>query len=88
MDALIARWDQWNDLWLNDGGTFSHSDQQTGSSRRRAVALGDLDAEGHLDAFVANEGNQANIVWLNRPISFIYLPLVLRSGSISEFWSH
>ncbi|MCP4541840.1 MAG: hypothetical protein GY832_32315 [Chloroflexi bacterium] len=55
-----------NDLWLNDGtGIFSKSSQSLGESDSRSVALGDLDYDGDLDAFVANGLDQANKVWLN-----------------------
>ena len=32
---------------------------------RWAVTLGDLDGDGDLDAFVTNNANQPNKVWLN-----------------------
>ena len=54
-----------NRVWLNDGsGRFVKSEQQLGQARSRAVALGDLDGDGDLDAFVGNQ-DAANTVWVN-----------------------
>ncbi|MEZ4593330.1 MAG: FG-GAP-like repeat-containing protein [Chloroflexota bacterium] len=53
-----------NKVWFNNGsGQFTDSGQSLGSEDSYAVALGDLDGDDDLDAFVANEG--ANTVWLN-----------------------
>ncbi|MEM7395516.1 MAG: DUF11 domain-containing protein, partial [Verrucomicrobiota bacterium] len=52
--------------WLNDGsGSLTNNRQPIGSSHSSRVALGDLDQDGDLDAFVANRNGQANKVWLN-----------------------
>ena len=54
-----------NTVWLNDGqGNLADSDLRLGEAVSYAVALGDLDDDGDLDAFVANN-DQYNTVWLN-----------------------
>jgi len=58
-----------NTVWLNDGsGTFVDSGQDLCCGNTNAVALGDLDGDGDLDAFTGNHtGNSSNgnRVWLN-----------------------
>lgn len=51
-------------VWINDdGGHFTDSGQRLGQFASTAVALGDLDRDGDLDALVATRGPA--IVWIN-----------------------
>ena len=53
-----------NEVWLNEGhGAFTDSGQRLGDQRSYSVAVGDLDGDGNLDAFVGNLG--ADEIWLN-----------------------
>ena len=68
LDAFVANRDQANRIYLNNGmGGFPATDitDLNGMNTSRGVALGDLDGDGNLDAFVANSNNQANRIYLN-----------------------
>ena len=54
-------------VWLNDGaGSFSDTGQTLGGGDSYGVALGDLDLDGDIDAYVANYSGQGDTVWPER----------------------
>ena len=70
LDAFVANDDLFandpaNTVWLNDGsGFFTDSGQRLGDSRSTDVDLADVDADGDIDAFLANPGVPDDL-WLN-----------------------
>jgi len=64
-------------------GYFSNTGQSLGNSDSTDVALGDLDGDGDLDAFVVNWNNQSNEVWLNRP-----LQLTGVDSALCTYWGY
>jgi hypothetical protein len=57
---------------LQNDDLFVNSGQSLGNGSSFSLAIGDLDGDGYLDAFVANgaAGGEANEVWLNNGLGF------------------
>ena len=64
LDAVVANFNQSQDIWVNDGsGSFTSSILGGGASRD--TALGDLDGDGDTDAVVLNPGLGVHEFWVN-----------------------
>ena len=84
LDAFVANNNKANRVYINDGMNpvgFTASDASSEANFSRSVALGDLDGDGDLDAFVVNNSNsQANFVYINdgiNPVDFTTNPASL-----------
>ena len=71
LDAIFANQGDYdaeaNTIWLNDGyGSFSEYGSGLGDRFSTAVAIGDIDADGDLDAVFANAYGSPNTVWFNQ----------------------
>lgn len=71
LDIFVAVQSGANTVWLNQGGlqggtegVFLDSGQTLGTGQSINLALGDLDNDNDIDAFVANAAE--NIVWINQ----------------------
>ena len=97
LDAFIVNGDllqgSLNRLYLNDGtGVFSDHSSQIPSHKQKtcAVALGDVDEDGDLDAFIGNVKDGQNRLYLNDGNGFfsdatIQIPIVDTSTNDLEF---
>ena len=64
LDLFFARRGGASAVWLNNGaGTFTDTGQSLGNANTYVVALGDLNGDGDVDAFLGNDGG--NTVWFN-----------------------
>jgi hypothetical protein len=68
LDAFVANdhttFGEANQVWFNDGSGFFSAGPTMGDFDGYAVALGDLDGDGDLDAVVG--GSEGNFVWINQ----------------------
>lgn len=64
IDIFVIYKDKENTLWLNEGNFhFKKSSSRFGTSESNGIAAGDIDGNGTLDLYIAN--NNRNHIWLN-----------------------
>jgi hypothetical protein len=98
LDAVTAHGDRWSGssggkIWLNDGtGRFDKSESSLGNLYSSGIALGDLDGDGDLDAFVTHGetwqesgGELPNKVWLNETKPAATAPAT--SPTLGDIWT-
>jgi hypothetical protein len=88
LDAFISNgtWNagEPNEVWFNDGtGSFTDTGQRLGNYWSNESALGDVDGDGDLDAYVGNAG--PNELWLNDGAGF-FTDSGQSPGSSGETW--